>query len=91
MGGYLKRMLGINVYIKNENAAGLRIQELFVQGQKVKKDQVYTATFVTAQGVPHKYGRSRTNLEIHAIEALQRYIIRNSPITADLRGTAVAV
>lgn len=91
MGGYLKRMLGINVYMKIENAAGSRIQELFVQGQRVKMDQVYTATFVTAQGVPQKYGRNRTNLEIHAIEALQHYIIKNSPITADLRGTAMAV
>lgn len=91
MGGYLKRTLGMNIYVKLENAAGSRIQELFVQGQPVKPDQTYTAAFVTEQGVPHKYGTNRTNLEIHAIEALRHYIRKNSPISANFRGTVAAV
>lgn len=91
MGGYMKRTLGMNMYVKLENAAGYRIQELFVQGQRVKTDQIYTAAFVTAQGVPHRYGTNRTNLEVHAIEAMQRYIVKNNAVTADLRGTIVAV
>jgi 2',3'-cyclic-nucleotide 2'-phosphodiesterase (5'-nucleotidase family) len=91
MGGYLKRIRGMNIYIKIENAAGSRIQELFVHGQRVKMDRVYAVTFVTAQAVPPKYGTDRTNLEIHAVEALQRYITKNSPISAELRSTVVAV
>ncbi|HEX5839826.1 MAG TPA: 5'-nucleotidase C-terminal domain-containing protein [Anaerolineales bacterium] len=91
MGGYLKRTLGMNMYVKIENAAGSRIQELFVQGQQVKTDQIYTAAFVTAQGVPDKYGTNRTNLDVHAIEALRRYIVKDSPITANLRGAVLAV
>jgi hypothetical protein len=74
MGGYVKRMLGLNLYIKVENAAGLRIQELFMQGQPLKADRLYTAAFVTAQGVPEKYGSNRRNLHIRAIEALQMHI-----------------
>jgi S-sulfosulfanyl-L-cysteine sulfohydrolase len=91
MGGYVKRMLGLNLYIKIENAVGLRIQELFMQGQPLKADRLYTAAFVTAQGVPEKYGSNRRNLHIRAIEALQKYVTRNSPFEATLRGTVMAV
>jgi 2',3'-cyclic-nucleotide 2'-phosphodiesterase (5'-nucleotidase family) len=91
MGGYMKRMLGMNLYIKVENPAGSRIQELFVQGQRIKSDQVYTAAFVTAQGVPQKYGANRASLKTHAIEALQRYLDKHSPVSAELRGTVVAI
>lgn len=91
MGGYVKRMLGLNSYIKVENDAGHRIQELFVQEQPLKSDQVYTAAFVTAQGVPYKYGANRRELEFRAIEALQKYLLENNPVEMVLRGTVVAV
>lgn len=89
MGGYVKRMLGLNVYIKAENAAGSRIQELFVHGEPIRTDQTYTAAYVTSQGVPGKYGANRRDLDTLAIEGLQRYIAQNSPIEADLRGTVI--
>jgi S-sulfosulfanyl-L-cysteine sulfohydrolase len=91
MGGYVKRMLGLNLYVKIENDFGHRVQQLFVQGQPIMNDKLYTAAFVTAQGVPQKYGTDRRNLDIHAVEALQRYIARNTPIEANLRGSVVAV
>jgi 2',3'-cyclic-nucleotide 2'-phosphodiesterase (5'-nucleotidase family) len=91
MGGYVKRTLGMNLYIKIENDAGNRIQELFVQGLPAKADQLYTAAFVTAQGVPHKYGTNRRDSDIHAIEALQRYLAKKSPVAPDLRGTVIAI
>jgi len=92
MGGYIKRCLGINVYFKVENPYGQRIQELFVQDERVKLDQVYHAAFVTSQGVPAKYGSNRTARETRAIEALERYLKEAArPIEADLRGTVVAV
>ncbi|HMB21378.1 MAG TPA: hypothetical protein VKP08_01040 [Anaerolineales bacterium] len=81
----------MNLYIKVENAAGQRIQELFVQGQLLKPRQLYTAAFVTSQGVPDKYGFDRQNLDLRAIEGLQQYLARKSPVEASLRGTAVAV
>jgi 2',3'-cyclic-nucleotide 2'-phosphodiesterase (5'-nucleotidase family) len=91
MGGYVKRALGLNLYVKIENAAGLRIQELFIQGQPLKTDQPYTAAFVTAQGVPDKYGSNRRDLNIRAIEALERYVAGNSPVEANLQGTVMAI
>jgi 2',3'-cyclic-nucleotide 2'-phosphodiesterase (5'-nucleotidase family) len=91
MGGYVKRCLGINVYFKIENPYGQRIQELFVQGRRVRPDEVYPTTFVTTQGVPAKYGSDREALDVHAIEALRRYLEKESPVEAGLRGTVVAV
>jgi 2',3'-cyclic-nucleotide 2'-phosphodiesterase (5'-nucleotidase family) len=91
MGGYAKRCMGLNLYIKVENPKGHRIQELFVGGEQVRPDKVYTAAFVTMQGVPAKFGTNRQNLEMHAIEVMERYLARNKVVEAGLRGTIVAV
>jgi 2',3'-cyclic-nucleotide 2'-phosphodiesterase (5'-nucleotidase family) len=91
MGGYVKRSLGLNLYLKIENPFGTRINELFVAGERVKPDDVYDVCFVTTQGVPAKYGTDREALDTHAIEALDRYLAKHSPVEADLRGTIVAI
>ena len=91
IGGYVKRMLGLNLYVKIENDVGQRIQQLFVQGEPIQMDKLYTATFVTAQGVPQKYGSGRRDLDTHAVGALQQYVSRNTPVEANLRGTVMAV
>ena len=91
MGGYVKRCLGLNAYIKVENPPGQRIQELFVANEAVRADRTYEATFVTAQGVPGKYGSDRQQLDVRAVDALQRYLARSSPVDARIRGTVVAV
>ncbi len=91
MGGYLKRCLGLNLYFKVENPRGHRVQELFVQGERVKPDKVYPAVFVTAQGVPSKYGTGRQQLEVRAIEALRRYLDSGTAVEAELRGTVIAI
>jgi 2',3'-cyclic-nucleotide 2'-phosphodiesterase (5'-nucleotidase family) len=91
MGGYVKRSMGFNLYFKIENPYGTRINEFFVDGKRVEPDRVYDVVFVTSQGVPAKYGSDREALDIQAIEALQRYIRAHSPVTAELRGTIVAI
>lgn len=91
MGGYVKRCLGLYLYFKVENPYGTRVNELFVGGERVKPDDVYDVCFVTTQGVPAKYGSERERLDIHAIEALERYLVEKSPVDADLRGTIVAI
>jgi sulfur-oxidizing protein SoxB len=90
MGGYVKRCLGITVYCKIENAPGLRIQELFVGGKRLDPDATYHAAFVTTQGIPERFGTNREDLDIHAIEALERYL-RKGPLEAGLRGSIVAI
>ncbi len=91
MGGYVKRCLGLNVYFKIENPSGQRIQKIFIDKEEVKPGQYYTAAFVTMQGVPEKYGRNRENRSEHIIDAMRKYLSRHHPLSAELRGTFVAV
>lgn len=79
-GGYLKRMLGITLYFKVENAYPFRIQQLFINDERIKRDKQYNVAFITVQGVPEKYGTNRQNLTIHAIDALREYIASRKKI-----------
>jgi len=91
MGGYLKRCLGMKMFIKLENPNGMRVQDLFIGEDLVEKEKVYHATFVTVQGVPKKYGKNRSNLDINAIEALKQYLEKKGTVSPELRGTVELV
>lgn len=91
MGGYVKRCLGLTVYFKIENPTGQRIQKLFAGGKEVQPGKYYTAAFVTMQGVPQKYGRNRKNRTELIIDAMRKYLSKHRPVSAELRGTYVAV
>jgi len=91
MGGYVKRCLGLNVYFKMENPAGHRIQKIFIDKEEAKPGQYYTAAFVTMQGVPEKFGRNRKNRSEYIIDAMRKYLSSQHPLSAELRGTFVAV
>jgi len=90
MGGYVKRCLGLNLYFKMENPPGTRIQELFVRGHRLQPGRVYSVAFVTSQGVPAKYGKERKDLEVRAVEAMERYLAKGA-VKAELRGCVMAV
>ncbi len=90
MGGYVKRCMGVNLYCKLDNPPGLRIQEFFAGGKRLDPDAVYHAVFVTGQGVPPAYGKTRQDLDLRAIEALERYLAKG-PVSADLRGSVTAI
>jgi sulfur-oxidizing protein SoxB len=87
MGGYVKRCLGLNIYFKVENPNGKRIQEFFVSGKRLDRSKIYTACFVTAQGVPERYGKDRHKLDIEAIEALEKYLAKHDKVSAEIRGS----
>ena len=91
MGGYVKRCLGLKLYVKFENPAGSRIQQVFMGNDELDRQRTYPAAFVTSQGVPAKFGTNRRDLAIHAIDALKQYFDRHRKVNADLRGTVVAV
>ena len=91
MGGYVKRCLGLTVYFKIENPSGLRIQELFAGNEAIQADKYYSAAFVTMQGVPEKFGRNRKNLSERVIDAMRKYLSKHRPVSAELRGTFVAI
>lgn len=90
MGGYVKRCAGVSLYCRIENPPGLRIQEFFVAGKRLDPDAVYHAAFVTGQGVPVKYGENRQDLDMRAVEALERYL-EGGPVSADLVGSVTAI
>lgn len=50
-----------------------------------------SATFVTMQGVPPKYGRNRKDQSKRILGALRDYLIKHQPVSAELRGTFIAV
>ncbi|PKO11750.1 MAG: bifunctional metallophosphatase/5'-nucleotidase [Chloroflexi bacterium HGW-Chloroflexi-10] len=91
MGGYVKRSLGLNAYIKIENPPGQRVQQVFVGDELIQPGRHYPTAFVTEQGVAQKYGRNRQQHTERSIEALRAYLTRHSPLHAELRGTFVAV
>lgn len=87
MGGYVKRCLGLTMYVKLENPYKMRIEDLFIGDHPVDKNKCYLASFVTVQGVPKKYGTNRRNLNISAIDTLKQYIIKKGTISIELNGT----
>lgn len=91
MGGYIKRGLGLTVYFKIENPAGQRIQQVFVGNEPLERSRTYHTAFVTEQGVPRKYGRQRSEMKGHAVEAMQAFLAKHNPLHAELRGTFIPV
>jgi sulfur-oxidizing protein SoxB len=83
--------MGLNVYFKIENPAGHRIQKLFAGNEEVHPGLYYKAAFVTMQGVPEKYGRNRENSSELIIDAMRKYLSRHHPLSAELRGTFMAI
>ena len=91
MGGYVKRCHGLRLYAKLENPAGQRVERLFVDGEEVDPERVYEAAYVTAQGVPKKYGRARRDLEIRAVDALRNYVSAREVVRPTAAQSVVAV
>lgn len=91
IGGYVKRCLGLNLYFKIENQAGKRIQEFYIDNEKLCFNKVYRACFLTSQGIPKNFGKNRKNLDITAIEALKLYLAEHKQATAELTGTVVPI
>lgn len=91
MGGYIKRGLGLTVYVKIENPSGQRIQQVFVRNEPLERSRTYHAAFVTEQGVARKFGRQRSELNVRAVEAMQAYLAKHKPMHAELWGTYIVV
>ena len=90
MGGYVKRCRGLTLYLKVENPHGHRIDRLFVGDARSSRERTYRCAFVTAQGVPRKYGRNRADLPVRAIDALRSWLTQH-PAGAATRDSVIAV
>lgn len=84
MGGYLKRISGIHVYLKLENPKGSKLQEIFFNNRKIEDNKTYKVAFITVQAVPEKYGTNRENSDIKMVHSLKTYLNENSPIEIGL-------
>jgi sulfur-oxidizing protein SoxB len=91
MGGYVKRALGLNAYIKIENPPGQRVQQVFVGTDRIEPGRRYPTAYVTEQGVARKYGSNHQHHTERIIGTLGAHLARHQPLRADLRGTFVAV
>ncbi len=91
MGGYVKRCSGLNIYFKIENPEGNRIQDFFVNGKRLNRSKVYSACFVTTQGIPEKYGKDRYSLDLRAIDALKEFLEKKETISAELQRTMIPI
>lgn len=87
MGGYVKRAVGLHVYLRIENPKGHRIQQLFIGEQPVEKDKAYRAAFITSQGVPENLGRNRADLDVNVVEAITVFLQKHNPYEP-LKGSA---
>jgi len=74
MGGYVKRCGGLKAYFKVENPKGSRLQALFVGKSRVDPARHYTASFVTMQAVPGKYGSDRQGTGMHLVETVVSHL-----------------
>lgn len=91
MGGYMKRCMGLNLYFKVENPRGHRVQEIFIQGKKLKMDETYQAAYVTSQGVPRHYGTNHELGDVKAIDAMLKYLEDNSSVQSENQGRITAI
>jgi len=55
------------------------------------ENHTYCVAFVTAQGVPTKYGDNRRDLPNHAVPALRDYVERRDSVRPELRGALLPV
>lgn len=84
MGGYVKRVLGLQINMRIENPNGHRIQEIFYKGAPLEKNKTYKVSFVTMQGVAKTYGKNRQESPIKAVAAMKAYLKAHPVFTPDI-------
>ncbi|WP_218162465.1 bifunctional UDP-sugar hydrolase/5'-nucleotidase [Alkalibacterium sp. 20] len=83
MGGFIKRALGLKVFLKIENPKGQRIQSLFVKDEPVDRTKSYQVAYITSQGVGSEYGQNKKESSIHAVQSMKDYLEKYNPISID--------
>mgnify|MGYP000666300216 CR=1 FL=1 len=83
MGGYVKRVLGLQINMRIENPKGHRIQEIYYKGSHLNLDKTYKVSFVTTQGVAKKYGNNRQKHSQKAVEAMKAYLKEHPVFSPD--------
>ena len=84
MGGYAKRVYGLQINMRIENPKGHRIQEIYYKGSHIDLEKTYKVSFVTTQGVSKKYGKNRVEHSQKAVEAMKAYLKKNPDFSPDI-------
>lgn len=74
MGGYVKRVFGLQINMRIENPKGHRIQEIYFRGSHLDYSEMYKVSFVTTQGIAKKYGQNRQEHNHKAVEAMKAFL-----------------
>ncbi|MCL4814851.1 MAG: 5'-nucleotidase C-terminal domain-containing protein [Vicinamibacteraceae bacterium] len=81
-GGYVIRVSGLHAVVRLNNPKGARVEQLDIAGAPAKADRVYRVAAAGEQALEGGQEGERTGLT--AVEALERYFARHSPVEADL-------
>lgn len=90
MSGYVKRFCGMTIFARLGLPFGHRIDRIFVGFAPLDPEAVYPVAYITAQGVPQKYGRNREALPAKAIDALRSYLAKPDRST-EAAGRIIAI
>jgi S-sulfosulfanyl-L-cysteine sulfohydrolase len=91
MGGYVKRMRGVKLYVKVENPAVTASIACSWATDPVEPDGTYEVAFITEQGVPARFGRNRRSTGIDAVAALRKLFAARSAVAPTRVGTIFVI
>ena len=78
-GGDIKWCRGLEMLLKLENPVGHRIQQLTVEGDRLREEQTVDAAFLGEQAVPLTVGKNRRAVGVGAVQALDSTYGRRRP------------
>jgi S-sulfosulfanyl-L-cysteine sulfohydrolase len=90
-GGYVKRCRGLELAVKLENPVGERIQEIRVDGTRLRANASYTVAFLGEQAVPSEFGSNRRSTGVSAVDALREYVTSRDVVASDIIGSVTLV
>jgi S-sulfosulfanyl-L-cysteine sulfohydrolase len=90
-GGYVKRCRGLELAVRVENPSGERIQEIRVDGTRLRANTSYKVAFLGEQAVPSEYGSDRQSTGVSAVDALRQYVTSRDIVASDIVSSVTLV
>jgi len=90
-GGYVKRCRGLELVLKLENPAGERVQEMRVNGTRLRANASYKVAFLGEQAIPADFGADRQSTGLGAVDALRQYMTSRDVVESELVGSVTLV
>lgn len=71
--------------------SGERVQEMRVDGARLRADAEYAVALLGEQAVPSKYGSNRRDTGVTAVDALKQYVMSRDVVESAMMGRVVLV